>query len=198
VRLRLRLALPLAALLLAIGAGPAQAWTAEGLYDRLLASGDPAATWASWSKAQRAAVRDCCLDVAKVRTVGGVTPTEAATATAAAVTCWERWQGATAYGLLGNRLWSWRMSVEWCGDGSRIVWSTARRWGETYAPFWSWREVSFDRTVALWALPQRVTMFAQAEFKLCAFADIGCIGYRYPWIEGRFWATGSWRWAIGG
>jgi len=92
---------------------------------------------------------------------------------------------------LGQTLFSYFQKIDWCYDGSKITNNPTRlRWGEVYAPLWSFdghTGNSESGGINQWSY----RAWTQGEFKLCLGGDIGCIWYKYPWIDTTVYGDGT-------
>ncbi len=92
---------------------------------------------------------------------------------------------------LGQTLFSYFQKIDWCYDGSIITNNPTRlRWGEVYAPLWSFDGHignSESGGINQWSYEA----WTQGKFKLCLGGDIGCIQYKYPWIDMTVYGDGS-------
>lgn len=188
----------LCALLLTLG-GSAVANAADPVtvYNKMASSSDPVATWNSLSAAQQAAYTayqtPSTTKVTKTSTLSPMLLTGGGYGS-----CWKRGYKAVQYNSWGNPLFSWTMYTTWCGDGHVVSDYSNRGVGETYAAFWSWSAQGTPLSVYRAPDPDRLDSFGQAEFKLCLVSGIGCVMYRYPWIDMDGDATGWHSFSYGG
>lgn len=97
---------------------------------------------------------------------------------------------------LGQRLWGYFQKIVWSYDGLKITSVTRTRWGEVYALFWSFDGHignSEQGGVGQWSY----RAWTQGAFKLCLGGNIGCIQYKYPWIDQTVYGNGD-KQSIGG
>lgn len=194
------LILALAGLLLA-PAGAALAVTPDAerqavLVARLEGSADPYSTFAAMPPRDRALVISY-LSVTSVVPSAPAQPQAGLVFTMAAGGCWTwTWQ-RDGKNALGVTLWSYFQEIDWCGNGSTITNTPQRlRWGETYAPFWSWKHIGNQTWGGFGQASYRA--WTQGEFKLCATPDVGCVQYSYPWLDMTAWADGRGTGTVGG
>jgi hypothetical protein len=98
---------------------------------------------------------------------------------------------------LGDKLWSYFQKINWCYDGSKITSKTRLRWGEVYYPGWQFAGHIGNLEqggVNQWSY----RAWTQGEFKLCLGGDIGCVQYKYPWIDMTVYGDGSYTGTGGG
>ncbi len=166
------------------------------LVAQLMAAEDPSAAFEQLSASDQRAVQDA-VTVASVETRLGA-PGSGGTdgeISIAAAGCWT-WTGRRdGRNALGGLLWSYFQRIYWCGNGTVVTTVERTRWGEVYAPFWSWKHIG-NQT---WGGVNQATYRAwtQAEFKLCLIPDVGCVQYSYPWLDMKVWGNGNW-WGDGG
>ncbi len=188
------------ALLLAITAiAPVQAAAPDptSVYDKVAQSDDPNAAADKLSSAEKKALKTYLTPTNTTLTEIAAPKTEMQTLQALSG-CKETGYVIAKYNAFGTTLWTWNFYTEICYDGSRITYSYYRYYGVTYVAFWSWRTVDAHKSLNTFVNPDRLTVFGQGEFKLCVFADIGCVQFSYPWIELRFNANGTYSWRTGG
>ncbi len=95
------------------------------------------------------------------------------------------------YNVYGQTLFSYFQKIDWCYDGSKITNNPTRlRWGEVYAPLWSFDgHIGSSESGGINQWSYRA--WTQGKFKLCMGGDIGCIQYKYPWIDMTVYGDGS-------
>jgi len=191
----------LAFLIALVGATPAQAAPdPAGVYNRIVASANPAATYSWLTPAQQNAFRFYLLPAAtSVRPIASPSRMRAQAPLALAASgCKNLGNVVSARNAFGVELWRYELYVNFCWNSGRITYSEAHDKGLVYVAFWSWRQISLTKSVATSLMPQRLTVAAQAEFKVCLFADIGCMQYYYPWHTMRALGDGTVTlWAMG-
>ncbi len=98
---------------------------------------------------------------------------------------------------LGGELWAYFQKIEWCYNGEKITSKTRLRWGEVYYP--GWQFVGHIGNLEQGGVGQwSYRAWTQGEFKLCLGGDIGCIQYRYPWIDMTVYGNGANAYSSGG
>jgi hypothetical protein len=189
------------ALLLATAAiAPVQAAPdPTSVYNKVAQSDDPAAAADKLSGAEKKALKTYLTPTKTTLTELAPEAKDDGFQTLQALSgCKETGYALGRYNAFGNLLWTWNFYTEICYDGSRITYSYYRYYGVTYVAFWSWKTVDAHKSLNTFVNPDRLTVFGQGEFKLCVFADIGCVQFSYPWIELRFNANGTYSWRTGG
>lgn len=182
----------------AVAGGPGGVGAVTGLVAQLAAADDPYAAFAALSRHDQLAVKEYLLVIGYVDSVAS--PASGAAGgeiVIAAGGCWTwTWQ-RDGVNALGGVLWSYFQRINWCGNGTVITSTPQRtRWGEVYAPFWSWRHYGNQTWGGLNQASYRA--WTQGEFKLCLTPDFGCVQYRYPWLDMTAWADGRGTGSVGG
>lgn len=182
----------------AAAGGPSGGGRVARIVDQLAAADDPYAAFAALAEGDQLAVQDYLTVTTYVDSVASPSPVGAGgEVSITASGCWSwRWQrdGRNALGAL---LWSYFQKINWCGNGSIITSAPQRtRWGETYAPFWSWAHIGNQTWGGVNQNSYRA--WTQGEFKLCLSPDVGCVQNRYPWLDMTAWADGRGTGNVGG
>lgn len=182
----------------AAAGGPGGGGRIARIVDQLAAADDSYAAFATLPKRDQMAVKDYLTVTTYVDSVASPSPGGAAgEVSSAASGCWTwRWQ-RDGRNALGGLLWSYFQQINWCGNGSVITSTPQRtRWGEVYAPFWSWQHIGNQTWGGVNQPSYRA--WTQGEFKLCLTPDFGCVQYSYPWLDMTAWADGRGTGSVGG
>lgn len=177
--------------------GPSGSGRVARIVEQLAAAGDQFAAFAALPERDQLAVKDYLTVTTYVDTV--VSPSAGGAdgeVSIAASGCWTwRWQrdGKNAFGAV---LWSYFQQINWCGNGSIITSTPQRtRWGETYAPFWSWVHIGNQTWGGVNQNSYRA--WTQGEFKLCLSPNVGCVQNTYPWLDMTAWGDGRGTGSVG-
>lgn len=120
------------------------------------------------------------------RSVAGGTARKAPDASSSRVgksRCDSFWAERYAKNLLGSKLFTYRLTIEWCWRRSRITRASWYTTPDSLAPFWSY--ASDDEKVKRAGGKGRAfyRVYAQGHFHLCGPVSLGCIQDKYPWVR---------------
>ncbi len=169
--------------------------TIKNLLDQLSKAGDKAGELFSSlpPEAQAAVIEN--LKVTKVtsnvtkisKTTNGVSPLVSS----------NRWVWAIyGYSLAGIKLFGYFQEIDWSYDGSHITSDSRNRWGEVYAPFWTFigNTGSYEQGGVGYASYRSWT---QGQFKFCA-GQYGCVDEGDPWLDMTVYGNGGYSGSQGG
>lgn len=98
------------------------------------------------------------------------------------------WEKA-GYSLLGIKLWSYFQEINFGYDGTYIISNSRNRYGEVYAPLWSFigNTGSYEQGGVGYTSYRSWT---QGQFKLCA-GQYGCVDEGDPWLDMTVYGNGQ-------
>lgn len=103
--------------------------------------------------------------------------------------CTTRRADVAAYNGVGSyRTWSYYNEITWCHDGTSVIASSTRVWGDVgnLSVGWSYDGEQSSSTTPLPGVP-RAEHFSQGKFSLCLPL---CVTGDYPWLKSYLWADG--------
>lgn len=163
----------------------AQGASGAALVARLSAATDPAVAFAEMSPTEQQLVQER-LQVARfINETPVVTRRDGGFGTLSGG-CWGVTWGRSAYSTMGIELFSLKVRIDWCGNGSTLTSVQRTRWPETYVPCYS-GTISQDPQwggVGQWSYRS----FVQADFSFVC-PPIG--GHWFPWLDMTATAAGG-------